>query len=322
MLPCPVGGKVARRTCEQGEGLPRSNCANVEFFCHCGDGKVLGVLDGARGDGSIVVVASRLIFRRTREIAAASVPINVGAAWYSSTAVPVTSYVAQLSPMPSGARSKETWAINKLLRVPAAAFSAKMAGDLEDLGVCSVPSLSMRTTAALLRTALDGKMNFAIPMQEMAAAAIDNLTAVRHQQGLWWDEHWQALSSANNLWAASLAEIPGWKREELAAAVSAAVSRRRGKATNFDQWKLERARTFEAIATFGGPRMPKESVHHGLQKLIGDELRKNHRARTMPIEARGRWAKTLANRTAGRRLYHRRTFSGSSSNVSAAFRTS
>ncbi len=98
--------------------------------------------------------------KQVRQIAAAGLSAAVSSLLYSSRAVSVVGYVAQIEALPAGLLRKETWAVNKVLHAPGGAFLPSVAAQLGSLKLKGLRSLSLSCAAALLRTATDGKIKF------------------------------------------------------------------------------------------------------------------------------------------------------------------
>ena len=187
--------------------------------------------------------------RRTKDIAAAWVAPGLGATWFGLRAAPVLGYVAQLAPMAKDTRKKEMWALNKLLHAPGCTFAAKMGGDLAELGLLRAPSVSTRCTAALLRTALDGKIAYAPALRAMATSAVDFVPQSLWAKDQWWDSHWCSPPFALIFWQASKGEVAGWKPAELAGPVAAAVTKIKGRRTPMQQRLKEKTEAWNKITS-------------------------------------------------------------------------
>jgi len=141
--------------------------------------KYLGFHSGPVADDQDFCEPLRKFRARTHLVASSTLALAQAASSFNARAVPVLSYVAQLSPPPPRTAATETWAANKVLRMPGNTVSGKAAYALQQLGFPRLRSPAVTCLASLIRAATSGKLLWADAMFELHQVAEQTLSLRR-----------------------------------------------------------------------------------------------------------------------------------------------
>ena len=74
-----------------------------------------------------------------------------------------------------------------------------MGAHLGEIGIKNARNTFSSGTAALLRTAVSGRLEFETLMEDMKQFAVEEIPMARWSKGQWWPDFWQAPPLAKNL---------------------------------------------------------------------------------------------------------------------------
>ena len=134
--------------------------------------------------------------RRVEDVASAGTSACVSQLRYSSRALPVLGYVAQLAPPPATASALERQALHRVPHIPFNAMGAHGLFRLREAGCRSFPCLTALSFAARFRTA-----KVTVPMwpdlcDMLEREALEHLPTGRSLTRLWWPAVWDSVPFA------------------------------------------------------------------------------------------------------------------------------
>ncbi len=118
-----------------------------------------------------------------------------------------TGYVCQLLGPPPRCRSLDAWACNTALHVPPNTFSSAMAAQLDKLGLVKFASTTSTGAAALLRTAMNGKIEWKGLLAQLSEGANGLVSLERFASGHLSPPHWLSPPIVVNLAEAAAGEL-------------------------------------------------------------------------------------------------------------------
>ena len=134
--------------------------------------------------------------RRVGEVSAAGTSACVSQLRYSSRALPVVGYVAQLALPPANLLSLERRALHCVLHIPFNALGAHGFFRLREAGCRSFPSMAALSFAARYRTAKVTVPHWPALCDMLEREALDHLPMGRSLTRLWWPAVWDSVPFA------------------------------------------------------------------------------------------------------------------------------
>ena len=127
---------------------------------------------------------------RVSSISAEGFAPSVGTLCYNFRSLPVLGYVAQLLPPPADLLRLELDAEHRILHFPGRVLAAAAFVHLDEVGMVPFHSAVASCSAAIIRTALSGKIDWRTPWRRMTSALTERLPFCRVLNEQFWGAHW------------------------------------------------------------------------------------------------------------------------------------
>jgi hypothetical protein len=260
----PLDGPVTMHKLEIIRGWLRHHCPEWAAFKIVSHSRYLGIIMGP-GAGERSWAAPLIKYNdRCGAIAASRGPPALATWFHNVRAVTVLQYVAQVQTPPASLFASSMVAFNRVLKAPGSFVSECVGTMLDELDLKPFASPTGQCLAALLRTALDGKLEWRSLICELENHNLENVALRRFADHLLWDPHWLAppfavtLASAagqglplrvHDAWiaplaagraAASAAASTAGVHKHIQAAASRAISDARHASGVFELWITKR----------------------------------------------------------------------------------
>jgi hypothetical protein len=157
----PVASKFSPSLVEVFRDWLRANLVEWALFAILAEGKYLGFMLGPAAGSSSWKSPLQKWMHRVVCIAGSRLAPSLGTTDFNVRAVSTLGYIGQLLPPPTELWNLEHNAANKILHAPGRALAFGLLANLDKLGMVAFRSSAGSCVAALIRTAVSGKLQWA-----------------------------------------------------------------------------------------------------------------------------------------------------------------
>ncbi len=177
-------------------------------FQVCSTAKYLGFFLGPEAGAHNWAGPLRKFRDRVAAIRASDAPVSIAVYTYNIRAVPVTSYVSQLIPLPKEAAALERTSMHTVLRLPQQTFHHSDFFNLSELGIKDLRSLTVACKSALFRCAACTVTHWPHWKTQLQTTAAETLPLSHLHDGSLSPPFWDSPPIALNL-STAFAGFPG-----------------------------------------------------------------------------------------------------------------